>query len=70
MPLSKHSLKTLDFCVSPVAKIFNTYDKHCINQIRLSCDLPDVNAMVERLRMKFVNNILENEHLRWLAYLM
>ena len=39
MPLSKHSLKTFDFCVSQaVAKIFNTYDKDCINQIRLACD--------------------------------
>ena len=71
MPLSKHLLKTLDFCVSQaVANIFNTYDKDCINQIRLACDLPGVNVMVERRRMKFVNNILENEHLRWLAYLM
>ena len=64
-PLSKHSLKTLDFCVSQaVAKIFNTYDKDCINQIRLARDLPDVDVMVERRRLKFVNNILENEHLR------
>ena len=53
-----------------MAKIFNTYDKDCINQIRLACDLQDVNVMVERRRMKFVSNILENEPLRWLAYLM
>jgi len=53
-----------------VAKIFSTYDKDCINQMRLACDLPDVDVVVERRRMKFVNNILENEHLRWLAYLM
>ena len=65
------TLKTLDFCVNQaVAKIFSTYDKDCINQIRLACDLPDVDVVVERRRMKFVNNILENEHLRWLAYLM
>ena len=35
-----------------MAKIFNTYDKDCINQIRLACDLPDVNVMVERGSIK------------------
>jgi len=46
MPLSKHSLKTLDFCVNQaLAKIFNTCDKDCITQIRLFCDLPDVSVL-------------------------
>ena len=58
MPLSKHSLKTLNFCVSQaVAKIFNTYDEDCITQIRLACDLPDVSALIERRRMNFMNNV-------------
>jgi len=49
------------FCVSQaVAKIFNTHDKDCINQIRLAWDLPDVSVMIERRRMKFVNNMLDS----------
>jgi len=66
MQLSKHSLKLLIFCV---AKIFNTYDRDCINQIRLACDLPDVSMIIERRRMKFMNNMLENEHLHYLGLL-
>ena len=58
--LSMHSLNTLDFSVSQaVAKIFDTRVKDCINQIRFACDLPDVNVMTERCRMKFVNNMLD-----------
>ena len=66
--MSKHSLKTLDFCVNQaVAKIFNTCDKDCIAQIRLFCDLPDVSVLIERRRMNFMNNMLDNEHLRYLS---
>jgi len=43
-----------------VVKIFNTHDKGYINQIRLACDLPDVGVMIERRRMKFVNNMLDS----------
>jgi len=64
MQLSKHSLKLLIFCV---AKIFNTYVRDCINQVRLACDLPDVSMIIECRRMKFMNNMLENEHLRYLG---
>ena len=68
LPLSKHSVNTLDLCVSQaVAKTFNTRDKDCINQIRLACDLPDVSVMIERPRMKFVNNMLDSDHLRCFA---
>jgi len=68
LPLSKHSLNTLDFCVSQaVAKIFKTHDIHCINQIRLACDLSDVNVLIERHRMKFVNNMLDSDHLHCFA---
>jgi len=64
----KHSLKTLDFCVNQaVAKIFNTCDKDCIMQIRLACDLPDVSVLIEQRRMNFMNNMLDNEHLRYLS---
>jgi len=56
----------MDFCVSQaVAKIFNTYDKDCVNQIRLAYDLLDVKVTVERCHKKFLNNVLENEHLRF-----
>ena len=56
--MSKHSVKTLDFCVNQaVAKIFNTCDKDCITEIRLFCDLPDVSVLIERRRMNFMNNI-------------
>ena len=64
MQLSKNSLKLLIFCM---AKIFNTYDRDCINQIRLACDLPGVSMIIERRRMKFMNNLLENEHLHYLG---
>jgi len=47
-----------------VAKIFNTHEKDCINQIRLACDSLAVSVMTERLRMKFVNNMLDSDHLR------
>ena len=47
-----------------VAKIFNTHDNDCINQIRLACDLPHVSVTIERRSMKFVNNILDRDHLR------
>jgi len=68
LPLSKHSLNTLDFCVSQaVAKIFNVRDKDCIKDIRLACNVPDVRVMIERRRMKFVNNMLDFEHLRCLG---
>jgi len=68
MPLSKHSLKTLDFCVNrAVAKICNTCDKDCIMQIWLFCDLPDVSVLIERRRMNFMNNMLDNKHLRYLS---
>ena len=50
-----------------VVKIFNTHDKGYINQIRLACDLPDVGVMIERRRMKFVNNMLDSDHLRCFA---
>ena len=67
MPLSKHSVKTLDFCVNQaVAKIFYTCDKDCISQIRLFCDMTDVSVLIERRRMNFMNNMLDNEHLRYL----
>ena len=62
MPLSKHSLKTLHFCVSQaVATIFNTCDKVCITQIRLACDLPDLSVLIEHCRKNFMNNMLDNE---------
>jgi len=28
------------------------------------CDLPDVSVMLERRRMKLMNNMLDSEHLR------
>jgi len=46
-----------------VAKIFRTYDDSCINEIRRFCDLPNVGVMIERRRMKFVDRILDVEHL-------
>ena len=49
-----------------MAKIFNTSDKNCITQSRLFCDLPDVSVLIERRRMNFMNNMLDNEHLRYL----
>ena len=62
MPLSKHSVKTFDFCVNQaVAKIFNTCDKDCISQIRLFCDMTDVSVLIERRRMNFMNNMLDND---------
>jgi len=65
MPLSKHLLNTLDSCVNQaVAKIFNICDKDSINEIRVMCDLPDVSVMVERRRMKFINNMLDSKHFR------
>jgi len=68
MPLSKHSLKTLHFCMSQaVAKIFNTCDKVCIMQIRLACDLPDVSVLIEHCRKNFMNNMLDNEQLHYLG---
>jgi len=64
----KTFIKTLDFCVNQaVAKIFNTCDKDCITQIRLAYDLPDVTVLIERRRMNFMNNMLDNEHLRYLS---
>jgi len=33
-----------------------------------SCDLPDVGVMIERRRMKFVDRILDVEHLACLIY--
>ena len=67
MPLSKHSLKTLHFCVSQavMAKIFNTCDKICITQIRLACDLPDVSVLIEHCRKNFIINMLDNEQLHY-----
>jgi len=69
MPLSKQSLKSLDLCIKQaVAKFFRTYDDSCINEIRRFCDLPDVGVMIERRRMKFVDRILDVEHLACLIY--
>ena len=68
MPLSKHLLNMLDSCVNQaVAKIFNICDKDSINEIRMMCDLPDVSVMVERRRMKFMNNMLDSEHFRYIG---
>ena len=50
-----------------VAKIFNICDKDSINEIRMMCDLPDVSVMVERRRMKFMNNMLDSEHFRYIG---
>jgi len=47
-----------------VAKILTFCDKDSINEIRVMCDLPDVSVMVERRRMKFMNNMLDSEHFR------
>jgi len=56
---------SLESCVNQaVAKIFNICDKDSINEIRVMCDLPDVSVMVERRRMKFINNMLDSEHFR------
>ena len=41
--------------------------RHSVDQIRLACDSPDVSVMIERRRMKFVNNTLNSDHLRWFA---
>ena len=35
-----------------MAKIFNTYDKDCITQIRLACDLPDISVLIEKNKIK------------------
>jgi len=32
------------------------------------CDLPDVSVMVERRRMKFMNNTLDSEHFHYIYY--
>ena len=50
-----------------MAKISNIHDKDCNNQIRLACDLPAVSVMIKRRRMKFVNNMLDSDHLRCFA---
>jgi len=31
------------------------------------CDLPDVSVMVERRRMKFMNNMLDSEHFSYIG---
>jgi len=35
--------------------------------IRLVCDLPDISVLIERRRMNFINNMLDNEHLHYLS---
>jgi len=41
MPLSEHSLKSVDFSVRHVvAKVFSVQDNNCIAEIRKFCDLP------------------------------
>ena len=33
----------------------------------MMCDLPDVSVMVERRRMKFMNNMLDSEHFSYIG---
>ena len=68
MPLSERSVRSLDFCVRmAVAKIFNTHDTNCIDDIRLFCDLPSVKVLIERRRRRFVDNMLDHEYLMFLC---
>jgi len=63
MPLSEHSVRSLDRCVGlrqVVGTIFATQDNNCIEEIRRFCDLPDAGAMIERRRVKFVDKMLAN----------
>ena len=50
-----------------MAKIFRTYDDSCINEIRTR-RFCDVGVTIERRRLKFVDRILDVEHLACLFY--
>jgi len=68
MPLSERLVRSLDFYVRQVvSKIFNVQDNNCIDEIRRCCDLPGVDVMIERGRMKFVEKLLADEQLSFLS---
>ena len=64
IPLSRGSLRMLDDCIKhAIVKIFKVRDDDTIDAIRQYCDLPYIGVIVESRRMKFINKLLEIQHL-------
>ena len=66
IPLSRGSLRMLDDCIKhAIVKIFKVRDndRPTIDAIRQYCDLPYIGVIVESRRMKFINKLLEIQHL-------
>ena len=64
IPLSRGSLRMLDECIKhAIVKIFKVLDDDTIDAIRQYCDLPYIGVIVESRRMKFINKLLEIQHL-------